>query len=706
MIDGAQPLAAPEPKLKLDKFTDGPLTCLRLAGTIDEHFEGKKLAHTIKAETLILDLGGVRKISSFGIREWVDFVGTAGERVADLYLVECSPKVVDQLNMVANFAGKGHIFSLYAPYRCDYCDAERRVLLQVDRDFEAIREGKPPERPCQSCGHPEYFDEDAATFLSYVSGQARFDLPPTVAAFLSAKLSYDVSEAARRFRAEKHVEGRWTHLRLSGDLDASFPRDKIAEGLEGVVVIDVSAVGKIDPAGAAGWRSFLAAASSACERVFLTGCPPVFLERLSRSEDLGKAQIVSFSMPYGCGQCGTTTSHPIDVGRNFDVLKFATPPDAVCPDCGGRATCAASEALLAHLAALPRPEVTPELERFIAAARMVTVKKPAVEVAPAPRSGFPTVLVAAAVAALLAAGVLGVLLLRNRTQPPQPQVDALRLVRASAAARPDWAPRDARAFSACTETNCVAVSALADGTDAARREALDAAVEEMAHDVALRRARTQVDVYAPQRQQLLGAPGAEARDRRRRVADAIRRTGAVPPQPSATYLEEYEGGKTVAFVKLDLGARELAALGERYQTPKDVLGASAVTAFPGLAWRWRDVTAGAFLDSVGPGALRDAGVSARDVVVEVDGKRIDTAEALAAEVEEEVPRLRREGGALKLKVQSGDGEPRELSVLVARDPAARPVDRGEPREPAAPVGPGINVWDRTGGGAVRDNPND
>ena len=49
MMDVAQPLAAPEPKLKLEKFTDGPVTCLRLAGTIDEHFEGKKLGQTIKA---------------------------------------------------------------------------------------------------------------------------------------------------------------------------------------------------------------------------------------------------------------------------------------------------------------------------------------------------------------------------------------------------------------------------------------------------------------------------------------------------------------------------------------------------------------------------------------------------------------------------------------------------------------------------------
>jgi len=326
-----------EAKLKIEKLSDGAVTCLRLEGTIDESFDGKKLAATVKGETLVLDLGGVRKISSFGIREWVDFVGGAGERVQSLILVECSPKVVDQLNMVMNFAGKGLVFSFYAPYRCDYCDIERRVLLQVDRDAEAIRTLAPPERPCETCGNPSYFDDDPASFFSYLGAQPRFELDPQVAAFLSAKLAYSVSDAARRFRAEKHIEGRLTFLRVSGDLDAAFPAEKVAEGLEGQVVIDLGGAGKIDPAGAAAWRGFMATLSTTCEQVWLVAVPPVFLERLTRAEDLGRAQVLSLTMPYTCSKCSATASHPIDVEQHCDVLKFATPAAARCPDCGSPA---------------------------------------------------------------------------------------------------------------------------------------------------------------------------------------------------------------------------------------------------------------------------------------------------------------------------------------------------------------------------------
>ena len=47
--------------LSIDKFIEGSITCLRFQGTIDESFDGKRLASSIKATTLILDWAAVRK---------------------------------------------------------------------------------------------------------------------------------------------------------------------------------------------------------------------------------------------------------------------------------------------------------------------------------------------------------------------------------------------------------------------------------------------------------------------------------------------------------------------------------------------------------------------------------------------------------------------------------------------------------------------
>ncbi len=202
----------------------------------------------------MLDLGGVRKISSFGIREWVDFMAAARDRAKEVVLVECAPKVVDQLNMVANFASGARVYSLYAPFRCDFCDSEHRALLQVDRDAEAIKAMTLPERPCPTCKQAMYFDDDGATFFSFVAAQPRVELAPAVAAFLGSRLDYALADGTRKLRVDKVVDGRATFLRLAGDLDRAFPAGKLAEGLEGEVFVDVSGLARIDPAGAAEWR--------------------------------------------------------------------------------------------------------------------------------------------------------------------------------------------------------------------------------------------------------------------------------------------------------------------------------------------------------------------------------------------------------------------------------------------------------------------
>jgi len=85
----------PPPKLLIERLTEGEVTCLRLSGIVDEQFDAPGLAQTIASRYLILDLGGVDRISSFGIRQWVDFIANIGPRLGGVYYVEGSPKVVD-----------------------------------------------------------------------------------------------------------------------------------------------------------------------------------------------------------------------------------------------------------------------------------------------------------------------------------------------------------------------------------------------------------------------------------------------------------------------------------------------------------------------------------------------------------------------------------------------------------------------------------
>jgi anti-anti-sigma regulatory factor len=735
----SQPIipAGAAPKLVIEKFADGGVACIKFVGTIDEAFEGKKLGMTAASDTLVLDLGGVKKISSFGIREWVDFVTTAGKHVRSLILIECTPKVVDQLNMVANFTGGGRVFSFYAPFRCDYCDTEHRVLLQIDRDFEAMKTLRLAERPCLSCKESMYFDEDGATFFSYLLGQERFQLEPQVEAFLASKLNYAVSDLNRKLRVDKVIEGRMTYLRLNGDLDRSFPRDKLAEGLEGIVIVDLGAIGKIEPAGAAEWRGFVGMVAPVSERVYLASAPPTFVEKLCTRDDLNpKVQLITVLMPYTCVSCGTTSAHNVDVGAHYDVLKFATAPELRCPTCKHAMQCHAGENVMTLLPTMPRPTAGPELVKSIAILRERAlqaagqVRKPLKAQGSnglaAPRTSIAVPILAALLAVVLAAG--GYLVVQRITGKRVPGGLGA-LIGSSAPARPAWLTIDAPAAASCSDTggkaiSCVAVSSISPRQDDAEDEAADAALDALANALAVRISDARwkqvvLPIYSAARDAKLAAfdrdpsntsARRDVREARHAVAQALRAGGggAVPAAPTGRYWEEYQsadGKHYLAFAQVALGGTELAKLIESYTMRGTALGATTVSAFPLIGWRYPKVERGAVIVGLTSGPLQDLGLAEQYVVLGVGGRDVVDAAGFAKIAGDEYAGLVERGGDLRLKVQAADGAPREFATPI-KPPRVEiaPPGTKRPRNP----GPGgtVNVWDKVNGGrgSARDDP--
>lgn len=737
----SQPVIPPgaAPKLVIEKFADGEVACLKFVGTIDEAFEGKKLGMTAAADTLVLDLGGVKKISSFGIREWVDFVTTATKHARSLILIECTPKVVDQLNMVANFTGGGRVFSFYAPFRCDYCDAEHRVLLQVDRDHEAMKSLKLAERPCLSCKESMYFDEDGATFFSYLLGQERFQLEPAVEAFLASKLNYAVSDLNRKLRVDKVIEGRTTYLRLNGDLDASFPRDKLAEGLEGTVIVDLGAIGKIEPAGAMSWRGFVGMVAAVAERLYLASAPPTFVEKLCTRDDLNpKVQLLTVLMPYTCATCGTTSAHNVDVGAHYDVLKFATAPELRCPQCKHAMQCHAGENVMTLLPTMPRPTAGPELVKSISVLReralqaSGAIRKQARAqgstglAGPMARTSMAVPVLAALLAVVLLAG--GYLVYQRIAAKVAPSGLGA-LANRSAEARPAWIASDTPAAATCSEAadkaiSCVGVSSISARQDDAEEEAADAAFDAVANALAVRITdirwkQAVLPIYAASRDAKLAAfdrdpsntsARRDVREARHAVAQALRATGggAVPAAPTGRYWEEYvgsDGKRYLAFARVALGATELAKLIDSYTQHASVLGATVVGMFPLIGWRYPRLERGAVIVGLDSGALRNLGLAEQYVVLGVGGRDVGDAAAFARLTGEEHAALVEHGGVLRLKVQIDDGAPREFAteITVTRPEVVAPPG-GKRR--GSSNGSGVNIWDRVNGtkGSGRDDP--
>src|SRR6185503_829319 len=86
------------------------VTYVKLGGVIDEDNELTDLIDRIPAGTVVIDLAEIERINSCGVRDWVNWLtkvekGPGG--ASRVVLVECSPAIVSQINLVNNFTGTG-----------------------------------------------------------------------------------------------------------------------------------------------------------------------------------------------------------------------------------------------------------------------------------------------------------------------------------------------------------------------------------------------------------------------------------------------------------------------------------------------------------------------------------------------------------------------------------------------------------------------
>src|SRR5207245_1753613 len=81
-------------------------TVVRVSGTVDETFDRVAFVSGLTG-SVILDMDGVLRITSFGVREWILAMRTLP---ADyLGFVNVRPAIVCQFNMVQGFAGRGQL---------------------------------------------------------------------------------------------------------------------------------------------------------------------------------------------------------------------------------------------------------------------------------------------------------------------------------------------------------------------------------------------------------------------------------------------------------------------------------------------------------------------------------------------------------------------------------------------------------------------
>lgn len=625
----------------------GELTHIRISGKVDEEFNGPRAAHRIKSKRAVVNCAGIELITSFGIRRWLEFVQELERHRTSVFFVECSPKFVEELNQVVSFTGQGRVLSAYAPYTCPECNANRSILLRVDSDAQIIRTRQPPSYSCLACGGAMEFDDDPVAYFAGLQPHVDGPVDDVVLAFLEARLGYH-ADTERQLHVKKLVLEDTTVLWFGGTLDGTLKSNKLAEGLEGSVVLNLSDIMHVQQAGIRAWREFVGEASRRARQITLVNCPALVIERaLEGTDGVAKVEVNSVRIPYYCSNCDATEFVLLDLGsREGAEIRGGRLPLRRCAGCKSEARALVGSRLLDQLMKLPAPESGRSLSRIlqraskqIAAARASATKRPDRRRTMFAAAGAGVAVLAASLAVIAAYVV----------RPDATAVASPNGPERARFERPDWIVSDLAGSSYCTEIgrtlSCVGVSLMDPVRDHSEAEAFEAALEAALHQVLLNvddaGAAAQRDLYMSTRTEALSAlesarfgdkaddsgPVAAVKQARTRVATASRAQQApgAPAQRSAWYWEEYEktdksGTEFMVFVRIDLSSAEREALIRHYTTGVKIHGASVLPAYPGAAWTIDVAGKTALLvQDIGSGSLKDRGVKPGDVIL-LDGE--------------------------------------------------------------------------------------
>ena len=140
-------------------------TEFHLSGEIDETVRLEEQFENIKPP-LLIHTKGVHRINSAGARNWILFFEGLQKKGVPFYFVECSPAIVDQMNLIANFRAGGGVISIYVPFVCEKCRADLVGLFTI----ESLQQlgGKMPAQPCTKCGGTARFDEIESEYFGFL----------------------------------------------------------------------------------------------------------------------------------------------------------------------------------------------------------------------------------------------------------------------------------------------------------------------------------------------------------------------------------------------------------------------------------------------------------------------------------------------------------------------------------------------------------
>ncbi len=108
------------------KLNDGSLH-VTISGKIDEKFDGGPVVEAAGGNgstgKVVIHLGGIRSISSLGVRAFEMFISSLAQR--EIVMIHVSPAIASQMTMIPNLCHDAIIESAKLPFACPSCGAEK-----------------------------------------------------------------------------------------------------------------------------------------------------------------------------------------------------------------------------------------------------------------------------------------------------------------------------------------------------------------------------------------------------------------------------------------------------------------------------------------------------------------------------------------------------------------------------------------------------
>ncbi|MGK3969931.1 protein kinase [Sorangium sp. So ce1667] len=333
----------------------GNLLIVSLSGRMTEELQGLAVARGISGRVLF-DLGGVQRVTSFGVREWMAMLAEVSLHASELYIGRCTEPIVNQVTMIRRFFGDGRIVSFYGPYRCERCGHTFDRLFDCDRDAHVVRTHEPPASPCLRCGGAAVFDDDAESYFAFAASHAGIQLPHDVRVALDeiARLDAGTHEAI-----EKTVDERGTRIRVRCKLDAQVRWKRALDGIEGDLVLDLAGAAGATPEGARALELGLRALGDEVTSIQIEGCPLALLEHLASATPPLRAVVASALVDGLCERCDAPRQTLLDVKEAVQAALEDREPYMPCKRCNAPLSFLSLRPVLKRLGAAPEPPRAP-----------------------------------------------------------------------------------------------------------------------------------------------------------------------------------------------------------------------------------------------------------------------------------------------------------------------------------------------------------